>query len=465
MKSVEEIKKLIKRGEGTEIEFKESRDKLNRDVFESVTAFLNRNGGHLFLGIDDRGNITGVNNPGKLIEEFVSQANNPTKLSPTFYFEPAKFEIEGREIVYIYIPPSSRVHKTNNGIFDRANEGDMNISDNSELVSELYLRKQNNYSENMVYPYAEMSDLRSDLFERVRKIISNRNEGKHPLSELSDKEVLESFGLIQKDYKTGKTGITLAGILLFGKDVTILNVLPHHKTDAILRRINKDRYDDRDDIRTNLFETYDRLMSFVSRYTPDPFYLEGDIRTSLRGKIFREAVANTIIHREYLNAYPAKMIIEENQVKFENASRPHGEGLIRPESFSPFPKNPKIARVFKEIGLADELGSGVRNLFKYSKIYSKTDPELIEGDIFRINIGLPILTEQATEHVTGEVTEQELLEFCRTPRTTKEIMEFLGLKHREHFRASLLKPLLESGKLQMTIPDKPTSAKQRYISN
>ena len=79
------------------------------------------------------------------------------------------------------------------------------------------------------------------------------------------------------------------------------------------------------------------------------------------------------------------MIIESNQVLFENANRSHGHGLINPDSFTPFPKNPIIARVFKEMGYADELGSGVRNLFKYTGIFSKGGkPQLIEEDVVKL---------------------------------------------------------------------------------
>lgn len=50
--------------------------------------------------------------------------------------------------------------------------------------------------------------------------------------------------------------------------------LPHYRTDAIMRRVNVDRYDDRDDIRVNLLESYERLMQFVSKHLNDNFYLE-----------------------------------------------------------------------------------------------------------------------------------------------------------------------------------------------
>ena len=53
--------------------------------------------------------------------------------------------------------------------------------------------------------------------------------------------------------------------------------------------------------------------------------------------------------------------------------------------------------------------------------------------------------------------------FCVEPRTREEIQVFVGIAHRERFRAKMLRPLLESGRLRMTIPDKPNSRNQRYI--
>ena len=266
-----------------------------------------------------------------------------------------------------------------------------------------------------------------------------------------------------------------AGILLFGKDETILSVLPHHKTDAIMRRVDVDRYDDRDDIRTNLLDTYDRLVAFGEKHLDDPFHLEGMQRISIRSHILREIIGNLIIHREYSNPFPAKFVIERNGLFTENGNKPHGHGPIDLRLFSPFPKNPVIARVFKEIGLADELGSGVRKLFRYCKLYSGRDPELIENDVFRFILplseenqaSLDKTTAQGATQVTAQVTAQveRLLDFCLIPRSREEMMAFLGLAHREHFRREILQPLLEKGVLTMTMPDKPTSPEQRYLYN
>jgi ATP-dependent DNA helicase RecG len=403
-------------------------------------------------------------------KELVTALNNPQKLNPPFYLMPEDWDIDGKRIIRLFVPESSQVHRCNGKIYDRNEDGDFDITTNTNLVTALYIRKQTAYSENRIYPYVSMKDLRPDLVSKARKMAVNQRPG-HPWSGMSDMEMLQSAQLFQRDYQSGKKGFTLAAVLLLGDDQVILSVLPHHRTDALLRRENINRYDDRDDIRTNLMDSYDRLMAFVAKHLPDKFFLDKDQRISLRDHIFREVAANMLIHREFLNPYPAKLIIETHRLFAENSNKPHGQGLIDPANFSPFPKNPVIARFFKEVGLADELGSGVRNLFKYCQHYSdgKT-PELIEEDIFKCIVPFTSeATEQLTEQVTEQITEQveksrTIIEFCKSPKSTSEIMDFLGLKHREHFRATILQPLLKQGLLNATIPDKPTSPKQKYYS-
>ena len=68
---------------------------------------------------------------------------------------------------------------------------------------------------------------------------------------------------------------------MFGKDETIQSAIPHYKIDALLRRLDLDRYDDRENIRCNLTDAYDKLMNFVAKHLPDKFYLEGDQRIQI----------------------------------------------------------------------------------------------------------------------------------------------------------------------------------------
>jgi ATP-dependent DNA helicase RecG len=90
------IKKLIHKGEGISIEFKECRNKLNKDVFESICAFLNRNGGDLILGVNDKGKTRGIAPEAveQVKKELVTALNNPQKLNPPCYLMPEDVVIE-----------------------------------------------------------------------------------------------------------------------------------------------------------------------------------------------------------------------------------------------------------------------------------------------------------------------------------------------------------------------------------
>jgi ATP-dependent DNA helicase RecG len=82
-------------------------------------------------------------------------------------------------------------------------------------------------------------------------------------------------------------------------------------------------------------------------------------------------------------------VIEKEKVVVENWNKPYIPGIINPDNFYTHPKNPIILEVFKQIGRADELGSGVRNVFKYGKLYGDAEPVFEEGDIFKTTISIP----------------------------------------------------------------------------
>ena len=233
-----------------------------------------------------------------------------------------------------------------------------------------------------------------------------------------------------------------------------------------------DRYDDRDVVITNLIESYDRLMEFGKKHLNDVFTMDGIQRVSARDKILREIISNLLMHRDFSSGYVPKLIIERDKITTENANLAHGHGNLNLKTFRPFAKNPPIAKVFREIGLADELGSGMRNSYKYTKMYSGGEPVFTEADVFTTVIPL---SEAATATVgsstqdTPQVTPQdldqrlaELIEFCGIPRSKREIMDYLGLTDSKNFRERYLVPLLNAGKIEMTIPDKPNSRKQKY---
>jgi len=105
-----QLQEIINGGEGLTVEFKECRSRVNRDVYESICAFLNRNGGHIILGVRDDGGISGID-PVALSEiktDLVTTLNNLQKINPPLYVLPETITIEGKLLLYLAIPESSQ---------------------------------------------------------------------------------------------------------------------------------------------------------------------------------------------------------------------------------------------------------------------------------------------------------------------------------------------------------------------
>ena len=86
--------------------------------------------------------------------------NNPQKISPTFYLSVEEIEIDKKKILYIFVPESSQVHRCNGRIYDRNEDGDIDITDNTNLVSSIYIRKQGTYTENRIFPLLKFLNLK-----------------------------------------------------------------------------------------------------------------------------------------------------------------------------------------------------------------------------------------------------------------------------------------------------------------
>lgn len=405
---VNTFKSMLAVGETVTVEFKRCGNGIEHDVYESVCSFLNRFGGDLFMGVSDNGTVTGI--PEKalpdMIRNFISVISNPAIFSPTIYLAPEQLQYEGHTVIHVHVPPSAEVHSYKKVIYDRVDEADVKVTATAQIAS-MYICKQNIFTEKRIFPHATLENLRMDLLPQIRQMAVNNAGGSHPWGKMNDQELLMSAGLYGTDMVTGEKGFNLAAILLLGKDDVIMNVCPAYETDALVRRVNVDRYDDREIIRTNLVESFELLMDFARKHLPDKFFLEDENRVSLRNIIAREMVSNILMHREYTSSYAAKFVIQKEQMYTENANRAIGEGYITPDNLEPNPKNPIIASFFRSIGRADRLGSGVRNLFKYSKYYSGQNPKFHEGDIFRIIVPLNeeySFDQGANEETTGKTT-------------------------------------------------------------
>ncbi len=388
--NVKTLKSILTIGETVAVEFKRCGNGIESDTYETVCSFLNRFGGDIFMGVLDDGTVSGV--PEKaapdLVKNFTTVVSNPALFSPTVYLVPEIIIYDEKHtIIHVHIPPSAEVHSYKRVIYDRVDDADVKVTATG-AIAQMYIRKQNIFTEKKIYPYAKMEDLRLDLLPKIRIMAQNHAGGQHPWTTMDDMGLLKSAGLYGYDIATGEEGFNLAAIMLLGKDEVILNVAPAYVTDALVRKVNVDRYDDREIIKTNLIESYDRLLEFGRKHLPDKFFLEDTINRSLRNTIVREMVSNTLMHREFTSGYTAKFVIEKDRMYVENANRAASAGCITVDTLEPNPKNPIIAAFFRNIGYADQLGSGVRNLFKYTKFYSGKEPEFREGDVFRIIVPL-----------------------------------------------------------------------------
>jgi predicted HTH transcriptional regulator len=180
----------------------------------------------------------------------------------------------------------------------------------------------------------------------------------------------------------------------------------------------------------------------------------------------REAVINAIVHNDYTLEVPPKFEFFADRIEITSfGSLP--QGMTEDEFFEGFsiPRNKELMRIFRDLDLVEYLGSGIpRILTSYGR------------ECFRFTENFLRMTFPATEQVTAQDTAQvtaqdamqvtpqvkELVKIFDSEMDRTEMQDKLGLSHRENFRLNYLKPALEQGFIEMTIPDKPKSGLQKY---
>ncbi len=427
--TTDEIKTILAIGENTEIEFKQSQIKLARSVYESICAFLNRRGGHVVLGADNNGKVLGVNNDSlqEQLDTLVKDMNNPQLFKPTYYLDFKPIQVDGLNLIHCYIPESTQAHTYKGEYYDRNRDGDF-ILRSTEQIANLFIRKSKLKTEDRVYPIFTVQDLDQQALDYMRLMVKTDNPD-HEWLKMDNEALLRSGQMIMIDPESGKEGITLAAILLFGKRNTIANVLPHYSIDILCRIHDTELYDDRLMIKENLMVAYRQMMAFIQKHLPEKPYIEGMQRFSLRDKIMREVCLNMLIHREYSSAYPTTLTIWNDRIETENWNVPYVYGRIDLQTLKPHRKNPTIANVFSQMGIVEELGSGTKKMFRYTPLFSGgKKPTIEEQDVYRITIPCDDLSVESTEKTTEKTTENILKLIIENPQiTTKELAKACGL--------------------------------------
>ena len=150
-------------------------------------------------------------------------------------------------------------------------------------------------------------------------------------------------------------------------------------------------------------------------------------------------------------------------------------GFTQDEFFMGYsvPQKKELMRVFRDLDIVEQMGSGINRILQTypASIYH------FSANFIRVVMPYAVpeqVTAQATDLATDPATdlatdlavsvEEQVLAFCQQPKSRAEIQQHLGLKHPRHFRTTILNPLLNSGQLLRTIPDKPTSPKQQFYT-
>lgn len=408
------LDRYLQDGEGVSVEFKRCGSRPESDTFETICSFANRQGGSILLGVLDDGSVEGVSEGAALsIERNISNVtSNPDlfNVSPLVEFE-RLCDSEGRLVIRVWVPMGPSLYMFKGSVYDRVADADVRVRSDAQIAS-IVARKQGYYSERTVYPWVTEDDLEMSLLDPVREAL-RANDANHPWLSLSDGELLRAARLFGRDQLTGERGFNLAAVALLGKEDTILDVMPLYRTDAVLRRLDPDRYDDRLVCKSNLVRAYDELVDFCEKWLPNPFALDDGQRKSARDVIVRELVCNSLIHREFVSSHIARIEIDNDGIHTKNASRALFAGPVTLESLDPTPKNPIIANFFTQMGRSEELGSGTRNLYKFSRLYTGRDPILEDGDQFTAFVPVPpVMTGAAvgsdTQKLVGGGTSAEI---------------------------------------------------------
>lgn len=129
--TTELMRDLLTNDEKITIEYKTCQRGIQEDVYETVCSFSNRYGGYIIMGVEDDGTPIGINrNMSKdMRKNFVNQLNNSDRMSPTLYLSIEEYEYEDKLLLWVYVPPTSTVEKCINRIYDRDEDGDMDITE------------------------------------------------------------------------------------------------------------------------------------------------------------------------------------------------------------------------------------------------------------------------------------------------------------------------------------------------
>ena len=221
---------MLEQGEGAVRRVQEVRRRAREGHIRNRVFIRQPPGRHILLGVNDDGSIGGVDEKSVVgIERnIVNVTSNPTLFNTSPGLEITHATVQGRCVIDVWVPMGPSVYRFKGVVYDRVADVDVRLKGDDQ-ISAMYIRKQNLYTEQRIYPHVAKDDLDMSVLDRARGLMRAYRPG-HPWIGLSDDELLRAARLKTKDFQTGEEGFNLASIVLLGRDETIMGVCPVYRT-------------------------------------------------------------------------------------------------------------------------------------------------------------------------------------------------------------------------------------------
>ncbi len=391
----EELIKKLQDIEWEDFEIKSCKSKLSTNVWETVSAFSNTAGGWLVFGVEQKSGkyeFTGVDKPEELEQNFTTVLRGE-KFNRKIETKAKKHKFNDSTILSFYIPqktPRERpIYFGNNqyNTFIRSGSGDQRAT--KEEIEAMYRNSSFDEKDSEVLDWG-IEAIDQETLKRYRNYFQNANPG-HYLLQYSDVEFLSKLRVLENNR------ITIGGLLVFGKDDYIAKQSSSYRIDYL--EIDGTSYTDASNrykyrlaSESNLFTTFFDIYPKLIKNIDVPFELtEEGIRNENQSQVqaIREALVNLLIHSDYFSKGSPRIRVFNNRIEFFNhGGLPKDLDYILKQDFT-LPRNPIVAKCFRFIQLAENLGSGFHKMIDGWKSFYNLEP-LIEGDFDYYSITFPL---------------------------------------------------------------------------
>lgn len=450
-------------GETTDWEFKSGKGGFPGSFWQTYSAMANSEGGTIVLGArEDEGKVRldglGADQVRGYQKILWDGLNNAATVSRNLLAldDVSVVDVAGASLLAVRVPRATRAqrpiyHGPNplTQAWRRRHEGDYRCTEDE--VRRMFADAEPMSRDQRILAAFSLDDLDPVSLEQYRRRVSV-SKGEHPWLALGDKEFLERLGGWSRERDTGREGLTLAGLLMFGKDLPLRapEACPKYFVDYREKLDPDTRWSDR--IRPdgtwepNLFQFFQRVGPRIAAGLPVPFRLEGAVRVDVTPahEALREAFVNALIHTDYsvgggivLERYPDRFVIENPGTLLVSLEQYQRGGLSEC-------RNPTLQLMFAMIGGGEQAGSG-------------TD-KIREGWRFKAWRAPRISTQQQPDRVRLELPMVSLIPEATVRRLRERFgsrLDELGKDELQALATAELEGLVSNVRLQQLLTDHP----------